>query len=73
MGEIIQYRNDIDHAGWRIDRHTYKDFEQKLRIFIDRTKEIVEKGNIFNNIVRNNTLAGILLSGARETVIENNW
>lgn len=32
-GELIQYRNDINHAGWKQDAHKWKEFEKKLGKF----------------------------------------
>ena len=39
--EIIIYRNDINHAGWREDTHSPEDFERKLREFINRAFQIM--------------------------------
>jgi len=47
-GEIVDYRNDINHAGWREQNyHTPKDFEEKLREFIERGRSLLIDGNKF--------------------------
>ncbi|MGB9595819.1 MAG: hypothetical protein ACPL7B_06015 [Candidatus Poribacteria bacterium] len=40
--EIIDYRNDIDHAGWRISNyHRSSSFKSKLDNFIDEAEKII--------------------------------
>jgi hypothetical protein len=39
--EIITYRNDINHAGWREQPHKSDDFRKKLKEFVKRALEIV--------------------------------
>jgi len=44
--EIIDYRNDINHAGWREQNyHSSIDFERKLREFIDKGRQALVDGN----------------------------
>ena len=57
-------------AIYKVDPKTKNDIRASARM---EDYIIPEKGNIFNNIVRNNTLAGILLSGVRESIVENNY
>jgi len=44
--EIVDYRNDINHAGWREQNyHSSTDFERKLKEFIERGRVLVERNN----------------------------
>ncbi|MHA1595872.1 MAG: TIGR02221 family CRISPR-associated protein [Candidatus Baldrarchaeia archaeon] len=42
-GEIRQYRNDINHAGWRPDSRKSLDFKNKLQEFLKRFEHFIEK------------------------------
>jgi len=44
--EIVDYRNDINHAGWREQNyHSSTDFERKLKEFIERGRVLIEGNN----------------------------
>jgi CRISPR-associated Csx2 family protein len=41
-GEIVQYRNDINHAGWKEEIHKWKDFGMKLKSFKEKADSIFD-------------------------------